>query len=99
MRYLRDLPHLKRGFAELGPKGWRDLIKGKRSKHAALIAEAWPKYLADYELSRADVETDAPIIPADAAADYMAAHAAGRVPAWVMGMALTSEIQEVVRGG
>ncbi len=94
MRYLDDLPLLKRHFAELGEQGWRDVISGKRGKHAALAAEAWPLYVEEYGLAEYE-----PTIPQDAAREYMAALKAGEVPRWVQDMALTKEIKRAARGG
>lgn len=82
----------------MGVKGWRDLVKGKKSRHAALIAQAWPKYVQDYGLTAEEAEPGE-MIPQHAAGEYMRAHRAGRVPAWVIEMALTAEIEQAAKGG
>jgi hypothetical protein len=94
VRYLADLPALKRGFGELGPDGWRDLISGKRGPHASLAAEAWPLYIAEYGLGQGEGQR----IPQLAAREYMAALRAGLVPQWVQDMGLLAEIKAATGG-
>ncbi|GBF05842.1 hypothetical protein DAERI_060102 [Deinococcus aerius] len=92
MRFLADLPLLKRNFAELGPRGWRNLVMGNRGEHAELVDEAWPIYVEEYDL----VEYR-PTIPMDAAREYLAAFKARRLPRWVQDFALTREIKRAAR--
>jgi hypothetical protein len=91
---MRDLPLLKRGFAELGPDGWRNLVSGKRGEHASLAAEAWPIYIADYDLQAGEGQR----IPQHAAREYMAALHAGHVPQWAQDMGLLAEIKAAAGG-
>ncbi|ALW89617.1 hypothetical protein [Deinococcus actinosclerus] len=94
LRFLRDLPQLKRDFAELGPEGWRNLLMPKTGQHDALARRAWPVFIKDYDLG----EGEGSSIPRDAAQAYMAALKAGRVPRWVEALGVSVEIKRATGG-
>lgn len=85
---------MQRGFAELGPDGWRNLINGKRGEHASLASQAWPLYIKDYALEQGEGQR----IPQQAAREYMAALRAGLIPQWVQDMGLLAEIKAATGG-
>lgn len=91
MRFLNDLPALKKAFAEMGPEGWQNLIDGKEGKHADLVERAWPIFIDEYFNS-----TEA--IPAKAAREYLQALDANRVPQWIQDMALLRDIKRAAKG-
>lgn len=91
VRFLDDLPALKKAFAELGPEGWKNLIEGHEGKHAALVEQAWPIFIDEY--FRASES-----IPAQAAREYLRAHDAKRIPAWVQDMALLKDVRRAAKG-
>lgn len=91
IRFLTDLPALKKAFVELGPKGWQNLIDGHEGKHAALVEKAWPIFIDEYFNTSEG-------IPAKAAREYLEAWKAKRVPAWVQDMALLRDIKRAAKG-
>lgn len=93
---MRDLPHLKAAFAGLGPQGWQNLVDGTEGQHAELVKRAWPIFIREYGVDEGE---DAVTVPREAAAEYMQALHANRVPEWVQDMALLGEISRAAKGG